>query len=225
MRKRTALIACVTLPFMTAVVANVITPGYALVGHTTTLLISLVVGMAALYVIALNMKDRPSSPSGWLTAAGWVLSGSILIVTLFETVILKPGGIDNRQWFPTLALMAIAIVALCEKNGDSPDRQMILRASSLGGIIMGGVLICALAASAAAGRLSGDDLWTLAITASFAPLILGAMIQTQRVDDRARAWMGATTLAFVFTVVVMSSGIYAWSPHYSSDAIGREMFE
>lgn len=225
MRKHVALAACVALPFATAMVASVITPGYPLVGHTSTLLVALLTGFAALFAISLNMHDDPSSDSGWQVAAGWVLAVSILLTTMLEAVILKPGGIDGRQWMPTMAMAAIAVITLCDRDGDRPDRDMLLRSGALAGMALGGMLGASLAIAAAAGRLSGDDLWTLAITAMFTPLVFGAMVQTQRMRWRGRAWLGAVTLAFVYMVVVTSSGTYTWSPHYSSDAAGRQVFQ
>jgi hypothetical protein len=225
MRKHVAQVACVSLPFATALVANQVTPGYDLVGHTSTMVIALIVGFAALFAITLNMRDDRDADAGWLVAAGWVLSVSLLITIMMETVILKPGGVDNRQWIPCMALGAIALVASCEREGARPTRDLLLRSAAITAMTLGLILGVSLCISAATGRMSGDDVVTLGITLVFSPLVFATLVQTQRAENRGRAWLGAVTLAFVFMIIVTSEGTYQWSPHYSADAAGRQLFQ
>jgi len=224
MRKHAAQAASIALPFATFAAAQIITPGYDLAGHTTTLMVALIVGFAGLFAVTLNMKDDARKRSGWLLAAGWTTAVAIAIVTMMETVILKPEGVDGRQWLPCMALAAIAIVTSCDREGDVPDRFMLIRSAAVTSLMTGVLLGLALMIGAAAGRLSGEDGKTLLITLGFAALLYGTVVQAQRADEPGRSRLGVATVAMLFLIVVTSIGTYAWTPHISPDALGREMF-
>jgi hypothetical protein len=225
MRKNVVLAACIALPFVTAVVANLVTPGYPLVGHTSTLIIALIVGFAALFAFSLNMRDSGSGAEGWPLAAGWTVAVAILIVTMMETVILKPRGVDGRQWLPTMTLAALAIATCCEREGGRAGRDLLLRALAMTALAAGAALGLSLAIAAAAGRMSGDDLVTISLAIFLSIPLFGAFVQTQRAANRSRARLGAACALFVLFIVVTSEGTYQWTPHYSPDAAGRQVFQ
>lgn len=225
MRKNVVLASCIALPFATAVVANLVTPGYALVGHASTLLIALITGFAALFVFSLNMKDDAHGETGWPLAAGWTLAVAILIVTMMETVILKPRGVDGRQWLPTMALATLAIATGCEREGRGVDRHMLKRALSLTALMTGAVLAVSLMISGVAGRLSGDNAVTISLALMLAIPLFGAVLQAQRADNQGRALLATGCALFVMLIIVTCLGTYTWTPHYSSDAAGRQVFQ
>lgn len=225
MKRNVAQAACIALPFVTALVGGIITPGYPVAGHATTLAMATIVAFGALFALTLNMRNTPDDDAGWPVAAGWLLAVSIFIVTMMETVILKPRGIDNRQWLPCMALAAIAILALCERDGRRADRDAFQRAASLAMLCLGGVLGVSLMIAAAAGRMSGNDLATVGITILFAAPVFGAAVQTQRAYHGDRARLGMGVLLMLFMAIVTSEGTYTWTPHYNDDAAARTVFQ
>lgn len=225
MRRSVAQAACIALPFVTATVGGIVTPGYPVTGHATTLSMATIIGFGALFALTLNMRNSADTDPGWPVAAGWLLATSIFIVAMMETVILKPRGIDNRQWLPCMALAAIAILSLCERDGTSVDRAMLQRASSLAMVATGGVLAISVTVAAAASRLSGNNIWAIGLTILSLPFILGGFVQTQRVAQGDRARLGVGILLMLYMIIVTSEGTYTWTPHYSDDAMSRQVFQ
>ncbi len=224
MRRSVAQAGCLALPFMTAIVGSVVTPGYPLAGHATTLSIATITAFGALFAITLNMRNDPGTEPGWPIAAGWVLATSILIVTLMETVILHPRGIAGRHWLPSMGLLVIAIVALCERDGRPVDRGMLQRASAHAMLALGATLAVSLLLSATASRMSGDDFATISVVLLFALPVLGGAIQTMR-GDAARGRLGTAALLMLLLIIVTAEGTYTWTPHYNDDSAGRTVFQ
>ena len=225
MKKQVIQAACLTLPFATAMVGFVVTPGYGMAGHATTLSIATLVSLAALFAVSLNMPSDEDSDISMPVVAGWVLTAAIFLVTMMETVILRPGGVEDRHWLPSIALFAIAIVCLCERDGDAADRDMLRSAASKGALAIGAVLTGSLVVSATASRLSGDNAATLLISFLFLPLVFAAFIQNARQDEPARSRLGTAALLMLFMVIVTAEGTYEWSPHYGTDPMSRSIFQ
>lgn len=224
MRKYAAQAAAATLPLMTTAIAMVVTPGYPVAAHATTILTSIIVALAAMLGIGLLMRDDPLSRPRWLLAAAWSFTAAIAVVAMMEAVILKPGGIDGHQWLPCAVLIGIAILASTERDGDRPDGFMVARAAATTALCIGVALALSLCIGAASGRLSGEDGITAMITLPFLILVLAPMVQAMRADDVLRARLGVAAMLLVYLLVVTSVGTYAWSPHYDANALGVSMF-
>lgn len=225
MRKPVVQAACIALPFVTAIAGFIITPGYSLTSHATTLSMATLIALGALFAVTLSMKPDPDAKAGLGIVAAWVIVSAIFIVTMMETVILRPGGVDGRHWMPSIALFAIAILCLCEREGRRIHSNMLLIAGSKAMIATGAILAISLIVSATASRLSGNNAITLLITFAFTPLIYWSFIQKARQQEPSRSRLGSAVILMLFMIIVTASGTYTWTPHYDSDAVSRTVFQ
>lgn len=211
MRRIEAQAGAATLPFATVATAMIVTPGYPIAAHGTAIAVSVALAVAAIVGLGLTGKPAWSATSRPVMTTAWTLTAAMAIATMTEAVMLKPGGIDGRQWAPCGALAVMTVLCSTERDGDRVDGFMAARAAAMTALGVGAMLAASLALSAAAGRLSGEDGTTAMATLPFLVLVMAPMVQAMRADDRPRARLGVFAMLMVYLIVVTSVGTYAWS--------------
>jgi hypothetical protein len=222
MRRPEALASAAALPFATTAAAMIVTPGYPIAAHGIAIATSVVVAVAAAIWLAIAMKPSVGRRSRPVMAAAWTLAGAVAIVAMVEAVILKPGGIDGRQWAPCGVLAALAALCSVERDGDRVDGFVIARAAAMTALGVGATLAASLAIAAVAGRLSGDDAATAMATVPFLVLVMAPMVQAARADDAPRARLGVLSALMVYLIVVTSVGTYG-RPTRTSGEVGASV--
>lgn len=208
----------VALPFATTAAAMIVTPGYPVAAHGIAIATSVVVAVATIAWLAIAVKPSADRRSRPVMAAAWTLAAALAIVAMVEAVILKPGGIDGRQWAPCGVLAVLALLCSVERDGDRVDGFLVARAATMTALGIGATLAASLAIAATAGRLSGDDAATAMATAPFLVLVMAPMVQAMRADDVPRARLGVVSALMVYMIVVTSVGTYDRSSRTSDDA-------